>query len=92
MDRVEILSAFKWTCVNCGQLNFHPGISAELSAEESYLLMSQLRAEMPDADWEPNGVVIMAPDEVECSRCVHQFKTNTDGEEGADPTELFPKP
>lgn len=93
MGSVEIQSAFKWTCIHCGQLNFHAGIAAELTEEQRKTLEAEMRAQAPPgSEWIPEGTWIMAPKEVECSRCQTKYKgVYGDEEESADPTEPFPE-
>lgn len=63
METVELHQAFLWVCEECGTDNFARGV--ELSPEE---------VERMGVDPAEDGCYLMAPSEVKCSICEHQYK------------------
>ena len=78
MRKAELQSAYRWTCDECGQVNYEDGIKAEFtlaSKEEAYRQYHELEdyAELPDG-WRDFEMVTI-PEEVTCRSCGEWFTT-----------------
>lgn len=70
MKKVELRSAFAWTCDECGIDNYHDGIVYEFDPETEREMKDEHGVEI----WE-EGEFITIPDEVECKFCGEVFET-----------------
>ncbi len=80
MEKIEIQNAFKWVCKECGKLNYHPGVDAQLTPEERKSIESDILKQKTEEnggerpEWEPLIDLIMAPNEVKCVECLNSFE------------------
>jgi DNA-directed RNA polymerase subunit M/transcription elongation factor TFIIS len=70
MDTIELHEAFMWDCDNCGVENFERAVRPELTEEE----IQELKDEVGIMD-EEEGIFLMAPKTVTCSKCGTQYQT-----------------
>lgn len=69
-DKVELRSAYTWTCEECGQDNFCQGVIFEFDEETE----RELREEH-GVDPDDTGEFITIPDMVVCDHCGEEFDT-----------------
>jgi len=74
LPRVELRTAFEWTCLDCGTSQFERAQLLDSTIEEHAEIRSELFTEEEiEAGLDLN--IVAAPEEVSCSQCFSKFSS-----------------
>jgi hypothetical protein len=82
MRKVQLIPAYGWKCVSCGEDNFIIAFPAEITEEEKRDMLSEIRGveldEFDSLDEIRDGEWTKVPEDVTCKNCQRNFAVDLD--------------